>query len=136
MARLSSFKIDSKAREQGEWVSPGDEYGNLEILTRGFTDSYTDARAAKVRRAAMQFGGDASKIPSAVSRAISVDCMIAHVLLGVRGLEDDTGQPVEFAAFVGLLRDPDYGDLFVAAVRAASMVGMRKVADINDALGN
>lgn len=136
MARLASFKIDSRAREAGEWQSPGEEYDDLEILTRGFTDAYTDARAARLRRAAMGFGGDASKIPSGSARSITVECLITHCLLDVRGLVDDAGGTVTFARFCDLLRDPDYADLFVAAVRAASLVGMRRAADVQDALGN
>jgi len=136
MARIAAFRVDSKKIEQGEWVSPGEEYDDLEILTRGYTDVYTDARAAKLRRAAVGFGGDTTKIPNAISRAIVVECLIQHVLLDVRHLADDQGAPVPFAAFCDLLRNPDYADLLTASIRAAGMVGLRRKADVDDALGN
>lgn len=136
MAKLSSFKVDSNAVKQGEWVSPGEEYDDLQILTRGFTDLYTDARAARMRRLAVGFGGDERKIPNELQREVIVDCLIKHVTLGVRNLVDDAGQPVTFAAFCDMLRNPDYADLFKAAVNAASMVGLVARQDVADALGN
>lgn len=136
MAKLSAFKIDSKAVESGEWVNPGDEYDGLEILTRGFTDAYVDAKASKVRKAALGFGGDASKLPNAIGRAITVDCLVKHTLLDVRGLSDDDGQPVTFARFVELLRDPDYSELLNAVVAAAALAGKRHKALLADDAGN
>lgn len=136
MAKLSAFRVDSKAREMGEWIKPGDEFDDLEIHTRGFTDVYTDARAAKLRRVAMGFGGDERKIPAALVRSIVVEAMISHVLLDVRGLRDEHGKDVDFARFCLLLRDPDYSPLFDAAVRAASMVGLANMTEAQDAAGN
>ncbi len=136
MAKLSSFKVDSNAVEAGEWQSPGDEYDDMEIRTRGFTDLYTDARAARMRRLAVGFGGDERKVPNKLQREVIVDCLIKHVILDVRGLVDDAGTPVTFAAFCDLLRNPDYADLFKACVNAASMVGLQSRQDTADALGN
>lgn len=136
MAKLSAFRVDSKAINQGAWIKPGEEYDDLEILTRGFTDAYTDARAAKVRRVALHYGNDANKIPAAEQRAITVDCLISHVLLDVRGLSDDAGNPVPFGQFCDLLRDPDFSDLFVACIKAATMVGTQRRQDAADAVGN
>lgn len=128
MTKLSAFKIDSKALENGEWVQPGEEYGTLEILTRGFTDAYVDAKAARMRKVALGFAGDVNKIPNAIGRAITTECLIAHVLLDVRGIEGDDGQPIGFAAFCDLLRDPDYSDLLNAVVAAAAQSGKRNKA--------
>lgn len=136
MARLSGFKINSKAIENGQWVSPGEEYDDLQILTRGFTDLYTDARAAKLRRAALAYSGETTKVPNSIQREILVECMIEHVLLDVRNLTDDQGSPVDFARFCDLLRDPDYADLVTASIRAASLVGKQRLADTKDAAGN
>jgi hypothetical protein len=136
MARLSAFRVDSKAIEAGAWVKPGDEYDDLEIQTRGFTDVYTDAKAAKLRRAALQYGGDQAKIPNAVVRRVIVDCLIGHLLLDVRGLADEAGAPVAFAGFCDLLRDPDYSPLVNACIQAASTVGLIKAAVAGDDLGN
>lgn len=136
MAKLTSFKIDSRARETGEWISPGDEFDDLEIHTRGLTDSYIDARAAKMRKASLAYGGDASKIPNAKVREIVVDCLLAHCTLDVRNLTDADGSPVTFEQFGALLRTGDYPDLIDAALRAATMVGQRKASDTADAAGN
>jgi hypothetical protein len=73
MAKISTFKINFRAQKEGEWVPPGEEYGDLEILTRGLTDTYFDAQAARQRRAAVGFNGNVDKLPLAIRRAINLD---------------------------------------------------------------
>lgn len=131
MAKLSDFKRNmAKVLDSGEWVNPGDEYNGLEILTKGFTDKYTDMRNNLLRRTAVQkYRGDASKITTAESRAMTIDCLEAECLLGVRNLADETGEPVTLSAFVMMLRDPDYKDLFDAALVACANVGRARTDD-------
>lgn len=136
MAKLSAFRVDSRAADEGAWLSPGDEYDDLEIKTRAMGDRYSDALTAKRRRAAVSLGGDTSKIPAAVARALLVDSLIDHCLQDVRGLSDDSGKPVDFAAFCALLRDPAYPDLLVAAIRAATAAGNVRAAVTEEAAGN
>ncbi|WP_419900650.1 hypothetical protein [Roseomonas sp. USHLN139] len=135
MAKLSSFRLNKIALEQGEWISPGDEYDDLEIRTRGLTDQYRDALAAKLRRAATGFGGDQSKIPGAIFRRHVVDALREHVLLDVRNIEDDAGKPLAFADFCKLLADVEYSDLREACLRAAAMVGRVAQEDKVEAAG-
>ena len=138
MAKLANFKRNmTKAIDSGEWVRVGDEYDDLEIMTRGFTDEYTDMRNALLRRTATQkYRGDASKITTAEGRDITVDCLEAKCLLGVRNLVDDAGQPVVMPAFLKMLRDPDYSDLFTAALVACANVGRARTADAEDDVKN
>ena len=136
MAKLSQLKQDHAAITEGEWIRVGDEYDDLEILTRGITDLYLDAQAAKQRRAAVGFGGAADRLPVAIRRQINVECLIAHVVLDVRNLTDDAGQPVSFAQFKDLLHDRDYTPLVSACFLAASQVGRRVAADVEEAVGN
>ena len=135
MAKLSSFKRDSKAITEGEWVRVGDEYDDLEIHTRGITDAYTNAQAARQRKAAIGFGGDVEKLPIEIRRQINTDLLIKHVLIDVRNLEDN-GNPVTFEQFCDMLRDPDYTELVGACFKAALMVGQRRGADLEEAVGN
>ena len=136
MAKLSTLKQDHAAITEGEWIRVGDEYDDLEILTRGITDLYLDAQAAKQRRAAVGFGGDVDRLPVAIRRKINVDCLIAHVVLDVRNLTDDAGQPINFTQFKELLHDRDYTPLVSACFLAASQVGRRTAADLEEASGN
>lgn len=138
MVQLSSFRINAKAVQSGQWVRVGEEYEDLEIQTRGFTDEYNDARASRLRRKAMQRGhaGDMAKLPVADVREINTDCLIEFCLLDVRNIKGDDGQPVPFAQFCELLRDPAYPDLFSATVRAVTLVGLVKAADVETASGN
>jgi hypothetical protein len=136
MARLNAFKVDSQAIEAGQWVSPGDEYDDLQLLCRGYTDVYYDAQAQKMRRAATAYGGDLAKVPNSIQRDIRIDCLIRHIVLDVKGLADENGKAVDFARFCDLLRNPDYGQLVVATMTAASMVGRQIAQDKADASGN
>lgn len=136
MARLNAFKIDSQAVEGGQWISPGDEYDDLMIRCRGYTDSYYDAQARKIRRAALPFGGDVAKVANSVQRDIRVECLIKHVVLDVKGLADESGAAVDFDRFCDLLRDPDYSQLVVACMTAAGLVGRQTAQDKADATGN
>jgi hypothetical protein len=133
MAKISTFKINSRAQKEGEWVPPGEEYGDLEILTRGLTDPYFDAQAARQRRAAVGFNGNVDKLPLAIRRAINLDLLIEHVVLDVRNLEHDDGTKVTFDEFTQMLRDPDYAELATACFAAASQVGKRRATDLEDA---
>jgi hypothetical protein len=138
MAKLNQFRQNASAIQQGEWVRVAEEYDDLEIQTRGFTDAYFDAQAARQRRAAVGMGGDVSKLPSALKRSINLDCMIAHVLLTppVRNLVDDDGEPVSADAFFSMLRDPNYASLLNACFIAAAQVGQRRADDVTEAVGN
>ena len=88
------------------------------------------------RRAAVGFGGDVDRLPVAIRRKINVECLIAHATLDVRNLTDDAGQPVSFAQFKDLLHDRDYTPLVSACFLAASQVGRRVAADVEEAVGN
>lgn len=133
--KLTSLKIDSNAVDNGEWIRP-DPDQDLEILTRGFTDAYTDSRARRMRAAAKGFGGDTSKVPNAMQRTIITDALLQHVTLDVRGLTNDDGSAVTYAQFCDAVRDAAYPELFGYAVTAASMVGQSKADDLADAVGN
>lgn len=135
MAKLSAFRTNSRAIIEGEWIGVP-EFGDLEILTRGFGDAYTDAMALRQRRAAVGLAGDTTKLPAAIRRAININCLIEFVLLDVRNLTDDDGErPIEFPEFCELLRNPDFETLVVACLQAAAQVGQRQRVDLEEAAG-
>ncbi|UPY35496.1 hypothetical protein [Sediminicoccus sp. KRV36] len=138
MAKFSSFRQNSTLIRNGEWIRVGDEYDDLEINTRGFTDAYYDAQAARQRRAAQKYGGDERKLLTAERREINIECLIEHVLLEppVRNLTDDAGVPVTADQFFDLLRDPDYPELFLACFKAAAQVGQQRAGVLDEAKGN
>lgn len=134
MADLANFK--RVMPKDGEWVNPGDEYDGLEILTRGFTDEYTDMRNALLRRVSMQrYRGDATKITTAENRELTIDCLEAKCLLGVRNASMN-GEPVDLPMFLKMLRDPEYSDLYTAALVACANVGRALTADAEDDVKN
>lgn len=134
MAKISNFRQDSAAIEAGEWVTLA-EYDNLRIKTRGFTNTYKDAMALRRRRAAQSLGGDETKIPAGIMRAITVEALINHLLLDIADLTDESGEAVTFEAFCNLLRNPDYEQLGLACIEAAQRVGRRQGYDMEEATG-
>ena len=136
MARLSALRVDADAIEQGEWINPGDEYDGMTLKVRGFTDTYFDSYNQKMRRAAVPFNGDASKIPNATARAIRAECLAKEVFLDVAGLEGDDGKPVDAAKYRELMLDPNCGALVIAVQTGASMVGRGLALDIEEAAKN
>jgi hypothetical protein len=135
MAKLSKFTINSKALLDGEWVSPGEEYDDLMLYLRGFTDAYADARNTRMRKVAMAFGGREDRIPTERSRDILVDCLDKFVVLDVKNLQHDDGKDVTRDEFIGLLRTPAGAELLVATINAASRVGRVAAEAVDDAAG-
>ena len=135
MADLSAFRVDAKARQEGQWVRVGEEFLDLEVLVRGLTDRYTDAVAARSRQAARSYGGDVQKLPAAIARGIVVSALCDHVLLDVRNLKDGD-RDITIDEFKQLLRDENYFELVNAVLRATALVGQARAEDLMEAVGN
>lgn len=132
MTKLSRFKADVTKINEGTWVELGEEFGALEIKTRGYTDSYNDARQSKMRRAAVQFGGDTSKLSSSATKQILVDLLIRFCLQDVRNLEDEKGDAITFDQFKELIADDAFADLYTACIVAANRVTLQRDTDLDD----
>jgi hypothetical protein len=137
MARLSEFRVDSRAIADGAWVRVDEAlYGDLDILTRGFTDDFIDAQTARLARAATPYGGNQEKIPNAERRKINASLLRDFLVLDVRNLLDDADQPVSVQAFHGMLDDPAYYRLARACFEAAGRVSSQSEDQLRHALGN
>lgn len=134
MVDISSFRRDARAMRDGAWVSPGPEYGALEIFTRAIGHRYRDHVAAATRAAAKQYLSE-ERIPAEVRDGIATEALITCCLLDVRGLSDN-GQPVTFARFCDLIRDPAFGELNNASFICAGLVGRQQGEERDAALGN
>jgi hypothetical protein len=136
MAVLTAFRTDSTKIKQGDWVSPGDEYDDLEILVRGYTDEYADERAKRFRKLASRYQGDIRNVPAARQRQTVIDLMIDFLVLDVRGLCHPNGEKIGIDEFKQLLRDPDYQELVNACQKAAASVGVITKSEDEDAVKN
>ena len=132
---LKKDLIDTAATENGVWQSPGEEFEDFEILTRGFGDKYADMKAARMRNLSAPYNGDVSKVPNALLRKANVDCLEKHVILDIRGLNNN-GEPVTLAAFCELIRSPEGNVYYTAAFTAAGLVSTKRVGAIQEAAGN
>lgn len=123
MAKLSDFTSDTKAISDGVWLRVNEAvYGDLEILSRGYTDEFVDAQNARLRRAADPYGGDRTQIPNAIWRTVNASLCRDILVLGVRNLKDDDGNEVTLDAFYDMLDHPKYQKLARAAMDAAARV--------------
>jgi hypothetical protein len=134
MVDVSSFKRNASAMRDGEWISPGPEYGDLLIKTRALGPAFQDARAAALRAAAKRHLTE-DRIPSAEREAIVTDALIDHCLIDIKGLTDG-GALVTIARFREMIRDPGFGELNNAAFIAAGLVGRSQAHETEAAVGN
>jgi hypothetical protein len=134
MARLKEFQSDQKAIDEGEWVLPGEAvYGDLEIKTRGFSDQFKEARARRWAKASAAYNGT---VPEALGRKINAELLADFLILDVRNLTHDSGEPVTVAEFRKMLLLPEWDRLARACWDAAAMVTNRSMAQREDAAGN
>lgn len=127
---IRSFRRQTKP----EWVSPGPDYGDVEILCRPLGFDYIDEQARLLRVAARKAGGE-DRISSADRAALNVEAMIKTGLVDVRGLVDN-GNPVTFTQFCDLLRQPEFGELANLAMAACGAAGRVRQDDMEEAAGN
>jgi hypothetical protein len=135
MAKLSQLTADA-ATEEGDWVSPGLEYDDLEIRTRGYTDKYQDALRSRLFVAAKRYSGQVDRIPEADRREIGTKCLMQHVTLGIRNLQHEDGRDVTFEDLKVMVHEPKYRPLLDACYAAANIVQSRREADLEIASGN
>ena len=136
MAKLKDFRSDIRAINDGVWVPVHEAFGDLEIQVRGFTDAFHDARTLRTIAAAEPYGNDKEKIPNADQRRINASLMEDYLIIGVRNLIGDNGEPVELEEFHRLLYLPDYARLSRSCWLAAGQVSARSATQIEDAVKN
>ena len=133
--KVGSFRRDAKAMRDGEWVSPGPAYGEVEIRTRAMLPSYYDRLAAMNAREARRVGGE-DKIGMSFKNSSIIEALIDHCLLDIRGLENDDGSAVTFAQFCEMIRQEDFAELATMAIVATSQVGRSREDELADATKN
>ncbi len=133
--KVTSFRRDAKAMRDGEWVSPGPEFGDVEIKTRAMMSAYYDSLNAKTAREARRVGGE-NKIGQQFKNRVIIEAMIDHCLLDIRGLEHDDGTPITIAEFRDMIREEDYAELATMALQATIQVGRQRDDELQDAVGN
>jgi hypothetical protein len=127
MVKLSDFRSDTKAIQDGVWVRVDERnYGDLEILSRGSTDEFIDASADRWAKAAEKYGGDRSRIPNSEGRKIQASLFEDYLILDVRNLSDDDGNPVDVRTFHAMLYDPQFQKLSNACRDAVAKVNARQ----------
>jgi hypothetical protein len=137
VAALRDFRIDTRAIQDGAWIRVNESlYGDLEILTRGFTDEFVDANKQRTKHLASRYGGDSDRIPNADMRELNASLLREYLVLDVRNLTDDDGEVVKAAEFHGLLGDPAYGQLARACWDAAGRVSTQSAEQLEGAVKN
>ncbi len=136
MADLKEFQVDTRAIADGVWIEVNPAaYGDLEILSRGFTDEFVDAQNRKMTNAAEQYSGDRAQITNSQLRSINASLLEDYLVVNVRNLTS-SGQPVPVEDFHSMLYKPEFHRLARACWEAAARVTTRSVAQIETAKGN
>ena len=133
--KVGTFRRDARAMREGEWVSPGPEFEDVEIKTRAMLPVYHDQYAIRVAREARRVGGEAN-IGIEFRNRLVVDLIIAHCILDIRGLEHDDHTPILFEEFCEMIRDESYADLAAMAIKATGAVGRARDDVREDAIKN
>lgn len=137
MAKLSDFRSNSKAISDGVWIRVNEGlFGDMEILTRGFDDRFIDAQNSRLKKAAGKYANDRERIPNSEHREINATLLQEFLVLDVRGLEGDDGNPIDIKSFYVLLHDEDYSALTRACWEAAQRVTSMSQVQLEEALGN
>jgi hypothetical protein len=136
MANLNEFQSDMKSITEGIWIRVHEAYGDLEILVKGFTDDFHDARTARTEIASEPYGGNEKKIPNHEQRRINASLMKDYLIIGVRNLKDGEGNDVTLEQFHRFLFQNDYGRLSRMCWEAAGRVSARSMAQVELATKN
>lgn len=139
MPRLTATRRDTNALQAGVWVDFDEpEYEGAAIQTRGYTDAYVDARNHGIRALLRRHRlTDSADLPNAELRALTINCLTAHTLVGVRGFTNDDGTETTLPQFVGALHDqPANLGLYIAVVAATARAGETRKAEVEEASGN
>ena len=137
MVKVSEFITDPKAMSEGMWVriDPA-KYGDLEILSCGFTDEMLDARSELEWSAADRLGVDRTRLPNAEQRHINAQLLERYLIRDVRNLEDDEGKTVTVEQFHRMMYQQGYEQLSSAAWQAARRISTTTAKQMESALGN
>jgi hypothetical protein len=90
----------------------------------------------RTQHLAESYGNDATKIPNAEQRRLNASLMEDFLIIGVRNLHGDNGEPVSLEDFHALLYQPDYNRLSRVCWEAVSRVSSRSIAQIEAAAKN
>jgi hypothetical protein len=121
---------------EGDWITPGGEMDDIEVLTKGYTDAYTDAQAQRHLRAAQAYGGDVSRVPNAILRKHNLDCLLKHCVSGVRNLKRANGEEITFEDVKVMVYEPQYRPLADGLFAATRLATLRRKTDLEELEGN
>lgn len=137
MASLSDFVTDPRAMKDGLWVRVDSAFGDLEILSAGFTDEFLDAKTELEYAAAERLNVQQGRaLPNAEQRRINAELLERFLIKDVRNLSDDKGEPVPVAEFHRFMYLPTHTKLAAAAWRAAGRVSNMTARQLEEAVGN
>jgi len=138
MAKLSDFVTDARAIKDGLWVrvDPA-SFGDLEILSAGFTDEFLDAKTELESAASERLNiGPGRQLPNAEQRKINAELLERFLIKDVRNLYDEKNELVPISEFHRFMYLPTHSRLASAAWRAAGRVSNMTAKQLEQAVGN
>lgn len=136
--KLSTIKIDSKAREQGQWIDNIPGFGGVKLKVRGAGNA--DARRLRAKLVAEMPPSDKPRnvLTDEAAERLTVAILSQAIIVDWHGLENEDGTPMLFSAekAAEILANPDLA-LFRDAVNyAAEIVGTEAAAAAADTAKN
>jgi len=130
--KLSALKIDPARIEQGTWIDDIPDMPGVELKVRGFgntDDKRIQAAAYDALPRAKKIRG---KLDADDAEKIMNERLLGAILCDWKGLEQDDGQPLQYAPDVAeaLITDPAYSRFRQSVIWAAGIVGEEAAADL------
>lgn len=147
MAKLSTIMLNTDRIKGGTWMTVHTPDGeSFEIHTRGFTPAFRDELAKLKAEAARELnrGIDPGQryitpdtLPPSADDLCHAKAIIAHCLLGIRGLSHEDGRTVTLDEFTALMMNPIEGEFAMRlALEAVRSVAQARDQETKEAVGN
>jgi len=147
MAKLSAIMLNTDRIKGGTWITVHtNETDSFELHTRGFTPAFRDELARLKAEASRELnrGMDPGKriitpdtLPPSADDLCHAKAIIAHCLLGIRGLSHEDGRAVTLDEFTALMLNPIEGEFAMRlALDAVRSVAQVREQETQAAVGN
>lgn len=134
--KIKDAIVDIEKENIGDWVqSP--RYPDVWAKVRGINNvDFRRAMSESTQKARRMYGRQ--PIPTDVEERIVAKAVVKHILLDIKGLEDDSGEPIKYSPDFGMkiMTDPEFRNLADFVVWAANTIGEQIEDEIEDDIKN
>lgn len=134
--KIKDVTVDIDKENVGDWVqSP--RYPDVWAKVRGINNvDFRRSLSESTQKSKRMYGRQ--PVPSDVEEKIVAKAVVKHILLDIRGLEDDDGEPIKYDPDFGMqiMTKPEFRNLADFVVWAANTIGEQLDEEMEDDLKN